>query len=41
MAGKRITKSAIDWTALSERVPEHQRPMFLSFKAKSDGYLRR
>ncbi|CAH1105402.1 unnamed protein product [Psylliodes chrysocephalus] len=41
MAAKRITKSAINWAALSERVPEHQRPQFLAFKTKSDGYLRR
>ncbi|CAG9856198.1 unnamed protein product [Phyllotreta striolata] len=41
MAAKRITKSAINWTALSERVPESQRTQFLAFKAKSDTYLRR
>ncbi|KAJ8958121.1 hypothetical protein NQ318_006050 [Aromia moschata] len=41
MAAKRIVKSSIDWVALSERVPEHQRQSFAAFKAKSDGYLRR
>ncbi|KAJ8979850.1 hypothetical protein NQ317_006314 [Molorchus minor] len=41
MAAKRIGKSAINWAALSERVPEHQRPQYAAFKAKSDGYLRR
>ncbi|CAH1155320.1 unnamed protein product [Phaedon cochleariae] len=41
MAARRITQSAINWSALGERVPEHQRAQFLLFKAKSDGYLRR
>ncbi|XP_072390814.1 ATP synthase subunit d, mitochondrial [Diabrotica undecimpunctata] len=41
MASRRITKSAVNWAALSERVPEHQRAQFLAFKTKSDGYLRR
>ncbi|XP_056636216.1 ATP synthase subunit d, mitochondrial [Diorhabda carinulata] len=41
MATRRITKSSINWLALSERVPEHQRAQYLAFKAKSDGYLRR
>ncbi|CAG9771052.1 unnamed protein product [Ceutorhynchus assimilis] len=41
MASKRIAQSAINWSAIAERVPEHQRSNFLAFKAKSDGYLRR
>jgi len=41
MAAKRIASSAINWTAMAERVPDSQRPMFISLKAKSDGYLRR
>ncbi|XP_043188134.1 ATP synthase subunit d, mitochondrial-like [Amphibalanus amphitrite] len=41
MAAKRISKSAIDWAAFAKRVPENQKPMYLQFKAKSDGYLRR
>nr|ABR23442.1 ATP synthase D chain [Ornithodoros parkeri] len=41
MAAKRISKSAINWAAFSERVPEAQRQQFQVFKAKSDGYLRR
>ncbi|XP_066155082.1 ATP synthase subunit d, mitochondrial [Euwallacea fornicatus] len=41
MASKRIAQSAVNWAAISERVPEHQRANFLAFKAKSDGYLRR
>ncbi|KAG5863936.1 hypothetical protein JTB14_009150 [Gonioctena quinquepunctata] len=41
MATKRIAQSSINWSALSERVPEHQRAQFLAFKAKSDAYLRR
>ncbi|KAL3275723.1 hypothetical protein HHI36_020471 [Cryptolaemus montrouzieri] len=41
MAAKRIAKSSINWAQLAERVPEHQRPLFLAFKSKSDGYLRR
>lgn len=32
---------SIDWSALTERVPQSQRPMLIAFKAKSDGYLRR
>jgi len=41
MAAKRVTQSSIDWAQLASRVPEHQRPSFLAFKAKSDVYLRR
>ncbi|KAL1517326.1 hypothetical protein ABEB36_001103 [Hypothenemus hampei] len=41
MASKRITQSAINWAAIAERVPEHQRQQFLAFKTKSDNYLRR
>ncbi|XP_069677934.1 ATP synthase subunit d, mitochondrial [Periplaneta americana] len=41
MAARRITQSAINWSALAERVPENQKGFFSAFKAKSDGYLRR
>ncbi|CAN8003386.1 unnamed protein product [Ixodes hexagonus] len=41
MAAKRISKSALNWTALAERVPENQKPLYQAFKAKSDGYLRK
>ncbi|ENN73621.1 ATP synthase subunit d, mitochondrial [Dendroctonus ponderosae] len=41
MAAKRITQSSVNWAAISERVPEHQRVQFLTFKSKSEGYLRR
>ncbi|ODN01728.1 ATP synthase subunit d, mitochondrial [Orchesella cincta] len=39
MAARRIAQSAINWTALAERVPESQRPFFIALKAKSDNYL--
>lgn len=41
MAARRITKSAIDWVAFAERVPENQKTFFQAFKAKSDAYLRK
>ncbi|XP_076331926.1 ATP synthase subunit d, mitochondrial-like [Tachypleus tridentatus] len=41
MAARRISKSAIDWVAFSERVPETQRTMYQAFKSKSDGYVRK
>ena len=41
MATKRIAQSAINWAALAERVPAHQKPQYLAFKGKSDQYLRR
>jgi len=41
MAAKRISQSAINWTAIAERVPENQKIFFNSLKGKSDGYLRR
>lgn len=40
MAAKRITQSNINWSALGERVPVHQKTNFLAFKARSDKYLR-
>ncbi|KAJ3663246.1 hypothetical protein Zmor_007550 [Zophobas morio] len=40
MAAKRIAQSAINWAALAERVPPHQKNLFQAFKAKSDQYLR-
>lgn len=41
MAAKRLTQSSINWAALAERVPEHQKAQYIAFKSKSDGYLRR
>ncbi|XP_068208726.1 ATP synthase subunit d, mitochondrial-like [Palaemon carinicauda] len=41
MAAKRVAASAIDWAAFAARVPEGQKAMFNTFKAKSDGYLRK
>ncbi|XP_017773779.1 PREDICTED: ATP synthase subunit d, mitochondrial [Nicrophorus vespilloides] len=41
MAAKRISQSAINWASLAERVPEHQKNIFIAFKAKHDNYLRR
>jgi len=41
MAARRIASSSINWTALAERVPDNQRPFFISLKSRSDGYLRR
>ncbi|EFN64332.1 ATP synthase subunit d, mitochondrial [Camponotus floridanus] len=32
---------AINWAALAERIPETEKNMFATFKAKSDQYLRR
>lgn len=40
MAARRIGKSAIDWAALAERVPPHQKTNFNAFKTKSDLYMR-
>ena len=40
MAGKRISKSAIDWVAFAERVPSNQKAQYQAFKVKSDGFLR-
>lgn len=41
MATKRIAGTAINWAALSERVPPQQRAQFQAFKTRSDQYLRR
>ncbi|GJQ68399.1 ATPsyn-d [Trypoxylus dichotomus] len=41
MAAKRISQSSINWVALAERVPDHQKSLFAAFKTKSDNYLRR
>ncbi|XP_013792035.1 ATP synthase subunit d, mitochondrial-like [Limulus polyphemus] len=41
MAARRISKSAIDWMAFSERIPEAQRTIYQAFKSKSDGYVRK
>ncbi|XP_022901608.1 ATP synthase subunit d, mitochondrial-like [Onthophagus taurus] len=38
---KRISQSSINWAALAERVPEHQKPQFIAFKSKADNYLRK
>lgn len=41
MAARRFTKSAINWAAIIERVPETQKAEFQAFKAKVDGNLRK
>ncbi|XP_060535099.1 ATP synthase subunit d, mitochondrial-like [Cylas formicarius] len=41
MAARRIAQSSVNWSAIAERVPENQRPVYLAFKSKSDQYLRR
>ncbi|XP_071442385.1 ATP synthase subunit d, mitochondrial-like [Hetaerina americana] len=41
MAGRRVTKSAVNWAAMLERVHPKQQGNFIAFKAKSDVYLRR
>ncbi|GAB0093223.1 ATP synthase subunit d, mitochondrial [Sergentomyia squamirostris] len=40
MAARRVTQSSVNWAALSERVPQAQRPSFIAFKSKSDKYMR-
>lgn len=40
MAAKRISQSNVNWSALSERVPPGQKTQFLTFKSRSDKYLR-
>lgn len=37
---KRIAQSSINWSALAERVPASQKAQFLTFKGRSDKYLR-
>ncbi|KAK2586794.1 hypothetical protein KPH14_011819 [Odynerus spinipes] len=32
---------AVNWSAIAERVPPHQKNLYAAFKAKSDQYLRR
>ncbi|ESN92660.1 hypothetical protein HELRODRAFT_108067, partial [Helobdella robusta] len=39
MAGRRISKSLIDWAAFAERVPPHQMDYFRAFKSKSDLFV--
>ncbi|XP_014242954.1 ATP synthase subunit d, mitochondrial [Cimex lectularius] len=41
MATKRLTIKLFDWAKLAERVPANDKAMYLAFKGKSDGYLRR
>uniref|UniRef100_A0A131XQ20 ATP synthase subunit d, mitochondrial n=1 Tax=Hyalomma excavatum TaxID=257692 RepID=A0A131XQ20_9ACAR len=41
MAARRISKSAVNWAAFAERVPDNQKQFFQALKARSDGYLRR
>ncbi|XP_023228615.1 ATP synthase subunit d, mitochondrial-like [Centruroides sculpturatus] len=41
MAARRIGRSAIDWAAFVERVPENQKSFFQAFKIRSDEYIRR
>ncbi|KAM3958574.1 ATP synthase, subunit D [Aphomia sociella] len=38
---KRISQSAVNWSALAERVPPEQRANLTVFKQRSDSYLRR
>ncbi|XP_008552089.1 ATP synthase subunit d, mitochondrial [Microplitis demolitor] len=40
MAARR-TINAINWSAIAERLAEVDKPIFASFRSKSDGYLRR
>lgn len=40
MSAKRIASSAVNWSAIAERVPPVQRISFNNFKNKSDKYLR-
>lgn len=40
MASKRIAQSAVNWTAIAERVPPQQKSNFIAFKTRSDKYLR-
>lgn len=37
---KRISQSSINWSALGERVPAAQKTNFLTFKSRSDKYVR-
>lgn len=37
---KRISQSSINWASLAERVPPQQKTNFLSFKSRSDKYVR-
>ena len=39
MAARRVSKTAVDWVAFSERVPPNQKEAFRALKAKSDGFL--
>jgi F-type H+-transporting ATPase subunit d len=39
MAGRRISKSLVDWAAFAERVPPNQRDAFRAFKTKSDMFV--
>jgi len=41
MAAKRISRSAIEWSKIAERVPEGQKLYFNALKTRSDNYLRR
>lgn len=40
MASKRIASSAVNWSAIAERVHPEQRVNFNTFKVRSDKYLR-
>lgn len=40
MASKRIAQSSVNWSALAERVPPHQKTNFIAFKSRADKYLR-
>lgn len=40
MASRRVAQSSINWSAIAERVPPHQKTNFQAFKSRSDKYLR-
>lgn len=40
MASKRIAQSSVNWSSIAERVPAAQKNSFITFKARSDKYLR-
>lgn len=41
MATKRFVQSSVNWAAIAERMRAAEKPTYLAFKAKSDGYLRK
>jgi F-type H+-transporting ATPase subunit d len=41
MAARRITKSAVDWAKLADKVPANQKDCFRAFKGRSDMFVAR